>query len=206
MLFAGIAVGAGPSTAAAKPVAGSFVGKLTGTNTLIAIVASDLKPGAAGRTVSLYFCDDTKVFEWFKGEFKGNTISLDSVSKDAHVQVTLRASGSSGKVDLPGLGKRSFTVKAAQGVSGLYLGSVSADGVVAGRSATGARIEGAIEGDRGVTGQLIPAQGNPVPFTFAGTDLKSVDFRLIVHPSGESRGARAARDNAHGFQLWEKST
>ena len=67
-------------------------------------------------------------------------------------------------------------------------------------------IEGAIEGDRGVTGQLIPAQGNPVPFTFAGTDLKSVDFRLIVHPSGESRGARAARDNAHGFQLWEKST
>lgn len=197
--------GSAVNSTRAAVVSGSFVGRLPGTKTLIAVVASDLKAGTASRAVRLYFCDGTRTFEWFAGESKGNTVSLESATHDAHVQVALTTYVASGTVTLPGIGKRRFTTVPAAGVTGLYLGHVSLSGQASGRAETGARLEGTVD-SKGVTGRLIPPQGASVRFVFPGKDLKPVDFRLIVHPSGEMQGARAKRNAKHGFNLWEKTT
>jgi hypothetical protein len=191
--------------AVAKPVNGSFVGKLAGTNVLIAVVADPLQAGTVARSVRVYFCDDKQTFEWFVGDVKGNAVSLTSTAKDATVKLTLHAASVTGRVTLPRLGSRTVKAVAAKGVAGLYTGQVTQDGAVAGRSATGARIEGKVTGPSTVSGNLIPVTGQPVPFTFAAIDPVPVSFRLIVHPSGEVRGARAELSPTHGFQLWEPS-
>ena len=200
-------VGVLPSSPAAmaapRAVNGTFVGKLAGTDVLIAVVADALQAGTSARSVRVYFCDDKQTFQWFVGDVKGNTVSLSSTSKDATIKVTLSATSVTGRVTLPRLGARSVKALAAKGVAGLYVGNVTKDGVVSGRSATGARIEGTVTGPSTVTGELIPVQGQPVPFTFGAIEPVPVDFRLIVHPSGEVRGARAVASPTHGFQLWE---
>ena len=98
--------------------AGIFVGHVTNTRALIAIVTD-------GTEVRSYLCDGTPdgqlvVAEWFKGQKSGDTINLVSNTGIVTLNAQVTPGGVTGTVTLPVNQVLSFQAAPATGDAGLY--------------------------------------------------------------------------------------
>lgn len=186
----------------AKPVSGSFVGTVPGTEAKVAVVAGKPSRGSDERPVRIYVCATEVYAEWFPGSASGNEVKLKSESGNSTITVELTPARVRGRVTLPDGKTRSFTARPATGVAGLYQIMVSRDGGVAGSSDRGVGVKGKVHRTgperRAVTGELIPPTGTPLRFadeTTGRPPFRSIgDGRWIFLADGSLSGAIQPRE------------
>jgi hypothetical protein len=182
-----------------KPVEGTFVGKVRGTEAFVAVVAAPPPEGADRRAVTVYVCDGTRVCEWFPGTSTGNSFSAASDDDDAQVKGELTGEAASGTVELPGDKAARYKAGKATAASGLYDLSVSASGKLSGASAAGVALTGKSSLPEPGSGTLKLADGTRLKVKVttdsaaAPEGLEAGQVRLIVLPKGELRGAGKTR-------------
>jgi len=189
---------------AEKEVAGSFVGKVSGTKAFVAVVAAPAAGEQDSRAVQVYVSDGTRLSEWFSGSISDN--SFVAKSNDGSTQVKGKLSGESvtGTVELLSGKTVGYEASPPSGAAGLYELTASSAGELSGASAAGLSVTGEIKlGKRG-TGMLRLVDGKRLGFGVtrmrAGdlARLRAGQVRLIVLPNGELRGAGKSRPAAGG--------
>jgi hypothetical protein len=175
---------------AEKPVDGTFVGKLTGTDALVAVVAS---PGEKDpREARIYISDGTRVSEWFEAEIQRN--SFDAKSDEAQAGGKLAGSTVKGSVKLPGGKSAEYEAARATGASGLYELTISRKGTLSGASAAGVALKSKSRLSVPGRGTVRFADGERRSFKVTAAPdgdrgrLRSGQIRLIVLPDGALRG------------------
>jgi hypothetical protein len=175
-----------------KAVDGTFVGKLAGTNTFVAVVASPPARGKDGRPVNVYVTDGERVSESLAGSVHSNRFTGDSDDRDAQVKGTISREAVTGTVKLPGGKTVRYEATRASGPAGLYDLTVSSKGKLSGSSATGVGLTGEAPLRERGTGTLKLADGKRRKFDVTAEDaarLRAGQLRLIVLRGGELRGA-----------------
>ncbi|MBI5823043.1 MAG: hypothetical protein HZB18_03380 [Chloroflexi bacterium] len=110
---------------AAKPVSGSFVGKVDGSDAFISVVLH------TDGSVTAYVCDSVAISEWFKGNADDSSLDLTNAS-GARLTADLAAGSFNGTFTPSGANGSSpltFSVNAADQPAGLYRGEDTVDGV-----------------------------------------------------------------------------
>jgi|CXWL01.1.fsa_nt_gi serine/threonine-protein kinase len=107
---------------AAKPVSGSFVGKVDGSDAFIAVILH--KNGE----VTAYVCDSADISAWFKGSVDGSSLDLTNAD-GARLTADLAADSFTGTFTPSGSSPLTFTVTKADQPAGLYRGEDTVDGV-----------------------------------------------------------------------------
>lgn len=103
-----------PSTDTAS-VSGSFVGRVTGSDLLIAAVTD-------GDQVLVYVTDGDQTAKWYDGTLDGASATLESAAGDSEITVTLDDDGGgSGQIVLSDGQTADFEVEAADPDAGLYI-------------------------------------------------------------------------------------
>jgi hypothetical protein len=178
-----------------KPVDGTFVGKLDGTEAFVAVAAAPVAQGRRRREITVFACGDEEVCEWLTGSAAGNRFSAASSDGDAEFQGSLTRRAASGSIELAGGETSDVTARRATAAAGLYTLTVS----------PGGRLQGASAGGVGLTGRsTLPEPGRGTLRLADGTRLRFLatrstgaealrirrgEARLIVLPDGELRGA-----------------
>ncbi len=103
---------ADPIRATSRGYAGTFLGRLDGSDIAIAIVT---RPD---RETVVYLCDATGISEWFRGRAVKNSVRLESGG--IRLVAVLSASGAKGTVTLADGTVKPFAVKGAAKGSGLW--------------------------------------------------------------------------------------
>jgi hypothetical protein len=175
---------------AGKAVDGTFVGKLAGTNTFVAVVASPAARGKDDRAVNVYVSDGERISEWLTGSVKSN--SFAARSGDAQVDGSIKRETVTGTVKLADGKPARYEAARATGPAGLYDLTVSAKGKLSGASATGVGLTGEAPLRERGTGTLKLADGKRRRFDVTAEEaanLRVGELRLIVLRDGELRGA-----------------
>ena len=120
MILLGLILSACGGTASA--VSGSFVGKVNGSDTFIAVVLHT--DGA----VTAYVCDSVSIAEWFKGNVDGSSLDLTNAS-GAHLTADLADGSFNGTFTPSGSSPLTFSVNAADQPAGLFRHEETVDGV-----------------------------------------------------------------------------
>ena len=173
----------------AKPVDGTFVGKVTGTDAFVAVVAAPPAGKQPEREVSVYVADGRRVTEWFSGSTAANSFAASSEDRDAEVKGTLKGGAVTGTLELPGGKTVRYQAGPATGAAGLYELSVSRKGELSGASAAGIGLKGETPLEDG-TGSLKLADGKRRKFDVTGMaagdvpGLRAGQVRLIVLDDG----------------------
>ncbi len=184
----------------AEPVTGEFVGKASGQDAHVAIVA--MEGDAAGESEVIgYICNGPGgLDEWFWGLASENTVDLESEDGGAHLQATLNEEGAEGTIELADGESVSFvTARTGDGPEGLYQLTLSPDGEVLGTSWSDKRLESEIppEGTGPVTGEVILPDGSSIPLEYspgAGVRINDAgELRAIILPDGSRRGSKTKR-------------
>jgi hypothetical protein len=181
----------------ARPVAGTFVGKLQGSEEFVAVVAAPPPKGQDRREVSAFVCDAERICAWFAGAASGNDVVAKSADGEARVELT--GKGATGSVDLPEGDEGRYTAREATATAGLYDLTVSRRGKVSGASAAGVGLTGSLTLPPPGNGRIKLADGTRLRFEVTeGTggdsaQLQPGQLRLIVLPGGELRGAGKSR-------------
>jgi hypothetical protein len=183
----------------AKPVEGTFVGKVKDTKALVAVVASPAAKGQERRAVTVYVCDAARLCEWLPGSTAGNSFSAASEGDDARAEGELSAKAATGTIELPGGKTVRYKVGRATAAAGLYDLSVSARGKLRGASAAGVGLTGESSLPEPGSGKLKLADGTRLKVEVttrsaaAPDGLEAGQVRLIVLPEGELSGAGKIR-------------
>jgi hypothetical protein len=184
--------------APAKPVDGTFVGKVSGTKAFVAVVALPAAGKEAKRDVRVYVTDGQRLSEWFKGSVVRNGFTATSEDRDAKADGELSAKGVTGEVKLPSGRTVKYKATRATGAAGLYDLTVSSDGKLSGASAAGIGLKGRATLTEG-KGSLKLADGERHRFDVeedsAGeaSRLKAGQVRVIILGDGQLRGAGKPR-------------
>jgi hypothetical protein len=186
-----------------KPFDGTFLGKVTGTNALVAVVAAPAAGKEERQAVRIYVSDGSKLSEWLVAAVERN--SFTATDRDAEVKGELSGHSVKGTITLPGGKTARYNASRATGAAGLYELAVSPKGKLTGASATGIGLTGrtALEADG--SGTLKLADGTRHKFNVTGTAgdselaLRSGQLRVIVLGDGELRGAGRARGSGGFF-------
>lgn len=179
----------------AKPVAGTFVGKVPKTQAFVSVVASPLVKGQDKRDVTVFVCDARRLCDWFSGSAAGNDFVAAAEEGDREAKGKLSRRAATGSIALPDGKVVRYVATAATATAGLYDLTVSSNGKLRGASAAGVGLTGksTLE-DRG-TGTLKLADGKRLEFvvTRSSADdpvrLRAGQVRLIVLPDHQLRGA-----------------
>jgi hypothetical protein len=188
----------------AKPVAGTFVGKVDGTKAFVAVVASPPAKGADRRDVAVYVCDGTRLCEWFSGSTTRNSFSAASDGDDAKAQGRLSAKAATGTIELASGRTVRYRAGTAMATAGLYDLTVSANGKLRGASSAGVGLKGTSSLPEPGNGTLKLADGTRMKVQLTRSSaavpegLEAGQLRLIVLPEGQLRGAGKARDAQDG--------
>jgi hypothetical protein len=183
-----------------KPLDGTFLGKVTGTNALVAVVAAPPTGKEKRQDVTIYLSDGSKINEWLGGAVERNGFA--ATSEDAEAKGELNGDSVKGTVKLPDGKTVRYEASRAAGAAGLYDLTVSPKGKITGASATGIGLTGktVLEGDG--SGTLKLADGTRHKFDVTAGDreleVRSGQLRVIVLGDGELRGAGRAR-GSEGF-------
>lgn len=199
-LLPGCATGA---AGAPKPIAGTFVGKVRGSDALVAVIATAPERNARERVVQVYVCDGGRLIRWLPGRAPARANLFAVVARGrARADVKLAGAAARGDIILSGGRVLRFDAARATGVGGLYIVASLPDGRVRGQSDRGARLEGRVT--RRLVGHAhgrplylaivriaVPGSGSrrlrtswpPRPSESPGTIL-----RVVVLPSGEMKG------------------
>jgi hypothetical protein len=178
---------------------GLYVGKVTGSDALVAVVASAESKGGK-RDVTVFVCDGAKVVEWFPGSVPGNEFTGKSDDGDAETEATISADAATGTVTLAGGKELEYEALRAAGASGLYDLTVTDKGVLQGATAAGVGVKGRTALETGGKGSLKLADGREIRFEVASgaprVKLKAGQARVIVLPNGHLTGVleRGQRD------------
>jgi hypothetical protein len=180
------------------PVAGTFVGKLSGSGGFVAVVATPPAKGQDRRDVTTFVCDAEQVCEWFAGSAEGNEFAAKSEDGKAQAKVTLTRKAASGSVELPEGETGRYKAGQATATAGLYELTVSPNGKVTGASAAGVGLTGRVTLPPPGTGRLKLADGTRLRLEVTANrngvaGLEPGQLRLIVLPEGELRGAGKSR-------------
>ena len=204
LVIAPLAGCGGEDRAAEKPTSkaleGTFLGKVTGTNALVAVVAAPTAEKEKRQAVRIYLSDGSKLSEWLAAAVERN--SFTATDRDAEVKGELNGNSVKGTITLPGGKTARYDASRATGAAGLYELTVSPKGKIRGASATGIGLTGKTALEAEGTGTLKLADGTRHKFDVTGTagelELRSGELRLIVLGDGELRGAGRAR-GSDGF-------
>jgi hypothetical protein len=187
----------------AKPVAGTFVGKVADTEAFVSVVAAPPAKGADKREVTVLVCDAKRLCEGFSGTATGNDF-VATADGDAEAKGELSAKSATGSIELPGGETVRYKAGPATAVAGVYDLSVSAKGKLTGASASGVALTGKSELPAPGTGMLKLADGKRLKVVLtrsaAGDPLRLAagQARLIVLPDYQLRGAGKSRPTSGG--------
>jgi hypothetical protein len=177
---------------AEKAVDGMFVGKVAGTDALVAVVAA---PGKDKREAQVYVSDGTTLSEWFPGSVQGNSFTATSEDDDAEAHGKLSKDSVAGTLKLPDGKTVRYEARRATAASGLYELTVSGKGRLSGASAAGVGLTSKSKLRAPGSGSLKFADGNRREFkvTTVSDDergpLRAGQVRMIVLPDGQMSGA-----------------
>jgi hypothetical protein len=188
---------------AQKPLDGSFVGKLAGTNALISVLIAPAAGDETRRDVQVYVADGKRLSEWLSGSITDNTFAAKSDDGDAEAEGKVSGESVTGTVELRDGDTARYKAGRPAGAAGLYNLTVSSNGRLRGTSAGGVGVRGRIELLEG-TGVLRLADGRRLKFDVAEAPagdllrLRAGQVRLIVLPDGEVGGAGKSRPTEDG--------
>jgi hypothetical protein len=185
--------------AATKPLDGTFLGKVTGTNALVAVVATPAAGKQERRDVTIYLSDGRKLSEWLDGAVERNSFAAKSDDRDAEAKGELNGNSVKGTIKLPDGTTVRYEARRASGAAGLYELTVGPKGKLSGASATGIGLTGKTAMRAAGSGTLKLADGTRHKFNVTGSAtgselrLRSGQALVIVLGDGELRGAGRAR-------------
>lgn len=180
-----------------RQVAGTFVGKLQGSDRFVAVVAAPPPKGEDRREVSAFVCDGDEVCAMYSAASSGNEVVAKS--DDGEAQVELSGKSATGSVDLSEGESARYTAREATATAGLYDLMVSRKGKVSGASAAGVGLTGSLTLPPPGTGRIKLADGTRLRFEVTegsaadSARLQPGQLRLIVLPEGQVRGAGKSR-------------
>lgn len=192
--LAAAAVFAGGATAARATatavLTGSYAGMAEGAPVAVSVIAEPPATEGALRTVSMYVGNGTSLSAWLTGLASGNTGVLRSADRRFNARVTLTPLKASGVLAIPGGKQLAFSVARTAKVSGLFDVTVTASGLVQGRSSTGATLTGrAGSGGRlAATGTVVAtvrSGASTLKLTASGRNLTPGGYRWIVLSNGK---------------------
>jgi hypothetical protein len=183
----------------AKPVDGTFVSKVDGTQAFVSVVAAPPAKGQDKRVVTVFACDAKRLCEEFAGSASGNSFTLGSAGEKGQAKGTLSAEAASGMIEPPDGKTLRYKAPQATATSGLYDLTVSTRGGLRGASAAGVALKGNVKLPPPGSGSLKLADGKRVKFAVVGGPRKTVgvrpgQVRLIVLPDRQLRGAGRSRE------------
>jgi hypothetical protein len=187
----------------AKPVAGTFVGKVTDTEAFVSVVATPPAKGADKREVAVLVCDAKRLCEGFSGTATGNDF-VATADGDAQAKGELSEKSATGSVELPGGKRVRYKAGPATATAGVYDLTVSANGKLSGASAAGVGLTGKSELPAPGTGTLKLADGKRLKVVLTRSaagdplSLPAGQARLIVLPDYQLRGAGKSRRTSGG--------
>lgn len=178
-----------------QPVAGSFVGEVSGTKAFVAVVAAPAAGKKDSRAVHVYVADGRSLSESFTGSISGNSFVAKSDQGDAVAKGKLSGDSVTGTVELPSGKTVRYEAGPPSGAAGIYDLTVSADGDLSGTSAAGLGVTGEVTKPGRGTATLELVDGTRLELEVsrdaAGglVRLRPGQVRLIVLASGQLRGA-----------------
>jgi hypothetical protein len=187
------------SERAEKAIEGTFVGKVTGTNAFLAVVASPAARGKDQREVTVYVSDGKRFSERFAGSARSNIFTANADDGDAEAKGKLSGGSATGTLELPDGKTVRYQATQATATSGLYDLTVSARGKISGASAAGVGLTSEAGLRAPGEGTLKFADGKRRRFDITGagtgdpTALRAGQIRLIVLPDGAMTGAGESR-------------
>lgn len=186
-----------------KPLDGTFLGKVVGTDALVAVVAVPPIGKEKRQDVTIYLSDGNKLSEWLAGAVERNSFAAKSEDADAEAKGELNGKSVKGTITLPDGKTVRYEASRATGAAGLYDLTVSPKGKISGASATGIGLTGKAALGTDGAGSLKLADGTRHKFdvTAGGSELEleSGQLRVIVLGDGELRGAGRARGSESFF-------
>lgn len=201
---------------AQKPVDGTFVGKASGSDAFVAIVAAPSEKGKDTREVTVYVSDGAGVSESFAGSIKDNSFTAASADDGGEAKGELAVDSVKGTVELPDGKSIRYEARQAAGAAGLYELTVSRKGTLSGASAAGIGLTSKSELRAPGTGALKFADGKRREFKVSVASggkpgpVRVGSVRLIVLPDGQMNGAGVrqaeAADAEADFFLTSAST
>jgi hypothetical protein len=189
----------------AKPVAGTFVGKLRNTDAFVSVVAAAPAKGQDSRAITVFVCDAKRLCDWYSGTAAGNRFVTAAAKGGRQVKGKLSGKAATGTVALPSGEKVTYVAAPATATAGLYDLTVSSDGKLRGASANGVGLKGSSSLPRPGKGTLKLADGKRLKFdiTRSSADdrirLEAGHARLIVLPDYGLRGVGKSRRTSAFF-------
>jgi hypothetical protein len=183
----------------AKPVAGTFVSKVQGSEAFVSVVAAPPAKGQDKRVISVFACDAKDLCELYSGSAAANDFTVKPAGGEGEAKGELTAKAASGTIAPPDGESLDYKAVQATATSGLYDLTVTRDGKLRGASATGVALKGNVELPPPGSGTLRLADGKRVKFDVAESSgdvpgLRPGQVRLIVLPDRRLRGAGKGRD------------
>jgi hypothetical protein len=185
-----------------RPIEGTFVGKVAGTDALVAVVA-------AGGDATVYASDGAGGSAELSGAIADNRFSAEAGGATAEGELT--RDSVKGTVELPGGESGDYEARRATGAAGLYTLEVARDGTLSGASAAGIGLTSKSRLVVPGTGALKFADGERRRFRVTAAPegergrVRSGELQLIVLPDGEMRGAGAREAGASEPEYFVKS-
>lgn len=184
-----------------KPVEGSFVGKVRGTNALISVVIAPAASDEERRELQLYVADGRRESHSFSGSISDSSFVAKPDDGELEAEGEVRGESVLGTVALGAGESNRFRTSRPAGAAGLYELTLTAGGKLRGMSAAGLGAAGRITLDEG-TGVLRLADGTRLKLEVAEAPvgdlngLRAGQVRLIALPSGEVAGAGKSRSGS----------
>ena len=188
-----------------RPVAGTYVGKVSRGNTFVSVVADPPSKGQERRAVTVYACDAKSICELFSGSATGNEFTATAEGAEGKAEGELRRKRATGSIEVDGESVR-YKADRATAAAGVYNLTVAANGRIRGASAAGVALTGTSTLPEPGRGTLKLADGSRLRFqiTRASAGAGALDagqLRLIVLPSGQLRGIGKTKQSEDGEQL-----
>jgi hypothetical protein len=189
----------------AKPVAGTFVGKVAKSGTFVSVVAAPPSKGEERRPVTVYACDARRVCELLSGSATGNEFTAEAEGGEGKADGKLTRRTATGSIELPGGESVRYGAGRATAAAGVYNLTVSANGRIRGASAAGVALTGTSTLPEPGRGTLKLADGSRLKFrttriSSEAGPLNAGQLRLIVLSNGQLRGVGKTKDDGDGNQ------
>jgi hypothetical protein len=181
-----------------RPVAGTFVSKVQGSEAFVSVVAAPRAKGQSKRVITVLACDGEDLCELYSGAAAANSFTLKPAGGEGEAKGELTAKAASGTIEPPDGDTLDYRAVQATATSGFYDLTVTRDGRLRGASASGVALKGNVELPPPGSGTLRLADGNRVRFEVAESSgdvpgLRPGQLRLIMLPDRRLRGAGKSR-------------
>jgi hypothetical protein len=181
----------------ARPVAGTYVSKVQGSEAFVSVVAAPPAKGQDKRVVTVFVCDARRLCELFSGSAAANDFTARASGGGGEAKGKLSAKAATGTIEPAGGESLRYRAVQATATSGLYDLTVSNAGRVRGASAAGVALRGNLELPPPGAGTLRLADGKRLRLDVAAGSgelrLRPGQLRLIVLPDRQLRGAGRSR-------------